>query len=183
MSRITPLEKPYPDELQAFFDRLLGPNVPPLVLFTTIASSERAWRKFRGGSLLDGELLTLRQRELIIDRTCARTGCEYEWGVHILGFSQAAGLSKEQIAGTLEYPLQCDKWQDDEIALMETVDALHDRATLTDEEFAKLREHFDSNQILEVLMLAGFYRTVSYIANGLKLPLEAMAARFSQFQS
>lgn len=66
---------------------------------------------------------------------------------------------------------------------METVDALHDRSTLNDEEFAKLREHFDSNQILEILMLAGFYRTVSYIANGLKLPLEVTAARFSQYQS
>jgi hypothetical protein len=28
------------------------------------------------------------------------------------------------------------------------------------------------------MLLCGFYRTVSYLANGLKLPLEEKAARF-----
>jgi hypothetical protein len=32
--------------------------------------------------------------------------------------------------------------------------------------------------MLELLMLAGFYRTVGYLANGLRLPLEPGAARF-----
>jgi hypothetical protein len=32
--------------------------------------------------------------------------------------------------------------------------------------------------IFEIILLCGFYRTVSYIANGLDLPLEAKAARF-----
>jgi hypothetical protein len=31
---------------------------------------------------------------------------------------------------------------------------------------------------LEIMLLCGFYRTVSYLANGLKLPLEEKAARF-----
>ena len=33
-------------------------------------------------------------------------------------------------------------------------------------------------KILEIMLLCGFYRTVSYLANGLALPLEANAARF-----
>jgi hypothetical protein len=32
---------------------------------------------------------------------------------------------------------------------------------------------------MEVLMLAGFYRTVSYLTNALRLPLEDYAARFT----
>jgi hypothetical protein len=32
--------------------------------------------------------------------------------------------------------------------------------------------------IVEVLMLAGFYRTVSYLTNVLRLPLENFAERF-----
>jgi hypothetical protein len=32
--------------------------------------------------------------------------------------------------------------------------------------------------LVEVLMLAGFYRTVSYLTNALRLPLESDAARF-----
>ena len=32
--------------------------------------------------------------------------------------------------------------------------------------------------MLELLLLAGFYRTVSYLCNALQLPLERDAARF-----
>src|SRR4051812_29406070 len=53
----------------------------------------RAWEKFRGGSLLDRGPLSLREREIVIDRTCALNGCEYEWGVHVATFSDAAHLT------------------------------------------------------------------------------------------
>lgn len=33
--------------------------------------------------------------------------------------------------------------------------------------------------MLELLMLAGFYRTVSYLANGLRLPQEPGTPRFA----
>jgi hypothetical protein len=38
---------------------------------------------------------------------------------------------------------------------------------------------FSEEAMLELLMLAGFYRTVSYLTNALRLPLEPYAARFS----
>lgn len=182
MSRITPLQEPYPAEVRAAFDRIMGAGVPPLVLFSTLATSERAWRKFGAGSLLEGGPLTLRQRELVIDRVCARSGCEYEWGVHVRVFAQAAGLSRDEVAATLEQPLRAERWSAEEAALLAAVDALHERATLSEAEFAGLRAYFDEAQVLEILMLAGFYRTVAYLANGLDLPLEASAARFSDYR-
>ena len=69
-------------------------------------------------------------------------------------------------------------WSAAEQALIAAVDALHLRATLDDAEFAALSAHFDEAQVLEIMLLCGFYRTVSYLANGLALPLEANAARF-----
>src|SRR5688572_12768129 len=180
MPRITPLAAPFPPEIQAHSDQVMPPGVPPLVLFTTIASTERAWRKSRAGALLDGRVLTLREREIVIDRACARAGCEYEWGVHITAFAAAAKLSPEEIAATLAPPGAKGPWAANEAALIAAVDALHDRATLTEAEFADLRAHYTGDQILEVLLLCGFYRTVAYIANGLDLPLEATAARFTQ---
>ena len=86
MSRIAPLEPPYAPEIQQQFDRIMQ-GAPPLVLFRVIAGSARAWEKFRAGSLLDRGPLSLREREIVIDRTCALTGCEYEWGVHISTFA------------------------------------------------------------------------------------------------
>ena len=41
--------------------------------------------------------LTLRDREIVIDRTCARCRCEYEWGVHVAFFADRAGFNGEQI--------------------------------------------------------------------------------------
>jgi len=97
MSRIAALEPPYASDVQQQFDRIMR-GAPPLILFRVIAGNARAWEKFRAGSLLDRGPLSLREREIVIDRTCARTGCEYEWGVHVATFADAAHLTEEQIA-------------------------------------------------------------------------------------
>ena len=43
---------------------------------------------------------------------------------------------------------------------------------------AQLTAHHNDEAILELLMLAGTYRTVSYLVDGLRLPLEPGARRF-----
>jgi alkylhydroperoxidase family enzyme len=177
MSRLAPLEPPYAPEIQGQFDRIMR-GAPPLMLFRVMASNARAWEKFRAGSLLDPGPLSLRQREIVIDRTCARTGCEYEWGVHIAIFAEAADLTDEQVRATVLGKADAPCWSAAEQALLGAVDALHERATLSDAEFKALSAHYDDAKILEIILLCGFYRTVSYLANGLDLPLEASAARF-----
>src|SRR5664279_1218010 len=99
MSRIAPLEPPYEAEIQGQFDRIMR-GAPPLVLFRVVAGNKRAWDKFRAGGLLDGGPLSLREREIVIDRTCARTGCEYEWGVHVAAFAEATHLTEQQVRAT-----------------------------------------------------------------------------------
>ena len=177
MSRIAPLDPPYPPEIQQQFDRIMR-GAPPLVLFRTIAGSARAWEKFAAGSLLDRGPLSLREREIVIDRTCALTRCEYEWGVHVATFAGPAHLTEEQVRATVLGGADAPCWSPAEQALITAVDALHVRATLSDAEFAALSAHYDDAKILEIMLLCGFYRTVSYLANGLALPLEEKAARF-----
>ena len=177
MSRIAPLEPPYEPEIAGQFDRIMR-GAPPLMLFRVIASNARAWEKFRAGSLLDRGPLTLREREIVIDRTCARTGCEYEWGVHVATFADAAQLTEAQVRATVLDNADAPCWSPAEQALIAAVDALHARATLSDGEFKALSAHYDDAKIFEIILLCGFYRTVSYLANGLDLPLEQKAARF-----
>jgi len=177
MPRIAPLEPPYAADVQASFDAIMQ-GAPPLVLFRTLATSERAWKKFRGGSLLDRGPLSLRDRELVIDRTSALADNECEWGVHITAFAAAAGLTPQEIAATVHGGSAAPVWSEAERALLAATEALHERATLSDAEFAALRAHYDEAQVLEVLLLCGFYRTVAYVCRGLDLPLEAGAARF-----
>jgi alkylhydroperoxidase family enzyme len=177
MSRIAPLEPPYDPETQAQFDRIMR-GAPPLMLFRVIASSPRAWEKFRAGSLLDRGPLSLREREIVIDRTTALTGCEYEWGVHVATFAEAAHLTEQQVRATVLGGADAPCWSVAEQALIAAVDALHHRATLSEAEFAALSAHYDDARIFEIILLCGFYRTVSYLANGLDLPPEEKAARF-----
>jgi alkylhydroperoxidase family enzyme len=99
-----------------------------------------------------------------------------------MAFAKGAGLTRDDIGHTLDYPLQAEHWKEEEAVLLATIDALHDRATLTEAEFQAARQYLDDDQILEVLMLAGFYRTVSYIANSLALALEPNAAKFRDFR-
>jgi alkylhydroperoxidase family enzyme len=177
MSRMAPLQPPYEAEIQGQFDRIMR-GAPPLMLFRVVAGQARAWEKFRAGGLLDPGPLSLREREIVIDRTCALTGCEYEWGVHVMAFASAAQLTGEQVRATVLDGADAPCWSVAERAMIVAVDALHVRATLDDAEFKALSAHYDDAQILEIILLCGFYHTVSYLANGLDLPLEAKGARF-----
>jgi alkylhydroperoxidase family enzyme len=177
MSRIAPLQPPYEPEIQAQFDRIMR-GAPPLMLFRVVAGNARAWDKYRAGSLLDGGPLSLREREIAIDRTCALTGCEYEWGVHVAIFAKAAGLTDEQVRATALESANAACWSKSEQALIAAVDALHHRATFSDDEFAALSAHYDDAKIFEIILLCGFYHIVSYLANALDLPLEEKAVRF-----
>jgi hypothetical protein len=109
MSRIAPLEPPYSADIQAQFDAIMR-GAPPLLLFRVIAGNPRAWGKFRAGSLLDPGPLSLREREIVIDRTCALTACEYEWGVHVAIFAKAAKLDDEQIRASVHDGADAPCW-------------------------------------------------------------------------
>src|SRR3954466_15803956 len=150
MSRIAPLAPPYAPEIQAQFDRIMR-GAPPLSLFRVVAGNARAWDKFRAGSLLDGGPLTLREREIVINRTCALTRCEYEWGVHVAILAKAAKLTDEQVSATVLEGADAPCWSESEQALIAAADALHHRATLTPEEFAALSAHYDDAKIFEIM--------------------------------
>jgi hypothetical protein len=165
MSRIAPLDPPYTPEIQGQFDRIMR-GAPPLMLFRVAASNARAWEKLRGGGLLDPGPLSLREREIVIG------------GVHIAAFAAAAHLTAEEIRATVLGKADAPCWSAAEQVLIAAVDALHHGATLSDAEFAALSSHYDDAKIFEIILLCGFYRTVSYLANGLALPLEEKAARF-----
>src|SRR5262244_3717417 len=130
--RVEPLAPPFPPEIQQAFDAIMPPGVPPLVLFTTLARVPRIWERFRAGSLLDRGPVSLRHREIVINRTCARCGCAYEWGVHVEFFQQRAALSPEQIRATVHGDANDPVWTDEERLLIRMVDELHDTSNLSE---------------------------------------------------
>src|SRR6201991_4624772 len=95
-ARIPPAPAPLASDMQDAIDTIMR-GAPPLVLFTTMARDRRLFFKFFNSGLLDRGNLTIRQREIVIDRVTASCGAEYEWGVHVAAFADKAGLTDEQI--------------------------------------------------------------------------------------
>ena len=60
--------------------------------FRTLAVNERVFLRLMAGGLLDRGSISLREREIVIDRTCARCRSEYEWGVHVAFFAERVRL-------------------------------------------------------------------------------------------
>lgn len=175
--RIDPLPPPYPPELAAWFERVMRGR-PPLRLFTTLARDPRLFAKFAAASLLDRGHLTLRERELVIHRTTALCGSEYEWGVHVAAFAAKAGFCEAQLRAFVHGSPDDACWRDEDRDLLRLADALHHGCDVDDRLWAALGTRFAEGALLELLMLAGFYRTVSYLTNALRLPPEPDARRF-----
>ena len=178
MSRIAPASPPYEPAIAEALDRIMPAGIEPLVLFLTLARSPRVFGKMFAGGLLDKGPLSLRRRELVIDRTTARLGCEYEWGVHIALFAAKVGFGRDEIAATVHGPAAAPCWAPEEQALLAVVDDLVDRRTIAAAAWAQARAHFDEAQLLEAIALVGYYHTISFLCRGLELPLEPWAARF-----
>lgn len=183
MPRIEPLEPPYSAQIDQALRRWMPPGVThePLSLFRVLhRNPELASRMFAvGAGLLGHGLLPALDREIVIARVTARANCSYEWGVHAAAFSHQVGLTPEQLrATTATDPTASTSWQPRHAALLGAVDELHDTAHLSHPAWTTLRDHYDEPQLLEFLVLAGWYRTISYLANGLLLDQESWATPF-----
>ncbi|HEX4587230.1 MAG TPA: carboxymuconolactone decarboxylase family protein [Mycobacterium sp.] len=176
-ARIRPASAPLQPDMQEAIDAVMR-GAPPLVLFTTMARDRRLFFKFFNSGLLDRGNLTIREREIVIDRVTASCGAEYEWGVHVSVYAEKAGLTETQIASLFTGGPDDECWADEDRVLIRLCDDLHQRCTVDDEIWAQLAACHSDEAILELLMLAGTYRTVSYLVNGLRLPLEPGARRF-----
>jgi alkylhydroperoxidase family enzyme len=179
-ARITPLEPPYPEAVAAALERIMPAGVAPLVLFRTLAVNERVFLRLMAGGLLDRGSITLRDREIVIDRTCARCGAEYEWGVHVAFFGERVGFTEREIAGTCAADPAASGFAPREQLLLRLVDELHDTARVSDVLWQELRAAWSEAQLIELVALVGFYHLISFATNALRLPLESYGARFPQ---
>lgn len=175
--RIEPAQVPYPPAVARTLALLKTPGDQPLSLFRTLARDERLFSRFTGAGLLDPGHLSLNDREIVIHRTCALNGCGYEWGVHAAIFATAAGLDAEHLTATAS-PGVAACWNARQALLIEFCDAVHERADIGDALWARLGAAFSEHARIELMMLAGFYRTVSLLANALRLEPEPFAAPF-----
>ena len=151
--RIQPLS---PD---AAADLLAGAR--PLNIFLTLAKNEGLYAAFLalGSHLLSRKgTIPRREREIVILRVGWNSGSDYEFGQHTL-IGLHVGLTEDEIArlatdGT-------EGWSDDDAALVVMCDELCHDNVVSDGTWGRLAKRWSEPQLLELLVLAGFYRLVS----------------------
>jgi len=131
-----------------------------------------------GAGILGRGRVDARLREVLIHRTCALCGAEYEWGVHAVAFGGPLGFSPEQLAATVHGSAEDPIWSEAEAAVFRLADELHATSAVSDALFAELSRHLEHDQILELVIAAGWYHTISYVINTAGVQPEEWAARF-----
>jgi 4-carboxymuconolactone decarboxylase len=182
-ARIAPLEPPFAPEVESILTRWMPPSTaaPPLALFRVLARHPMLLERMRplGAGLLGHGTLPVRVRELLILRTSARCGARYEWGVHVAGFAQVAGLDDDAVRATATLTPAAVAARDDEDALvLRVADELHDASTLSDVLFAVVNARWGEVALLEMAALVGFYHLIAFVIRTARLSDEPWAAPF-----
>lgn len=85
--------------------------------------------------------------------------------------------------GHLPDPRQSDDrcWSDErDRLLIQSADSLHDRSQIDDGLWSRLAGEFTEDQLLDLLLLCGWYHAISFAANGAGVALETGAPRFGE---
>lgn len=180
--RIAPLQAPYDPATEEMLAKWMPPGaeVEPLALFRTLAVHDGLFSRMRplGAGILGHPRLASRERELLILRTCARAGAEYEWGVHAVAFARPLGLSDEQVAASAHGTPGDPAWSEEDAQLIAAADALCETNTIPDELWGRLASRFREDQLLELVVVVGWYRLISCVINAAGVELEPWGERF-----
>jgi alkylhydroperoxidase family enzyme len=180
--RIAPLEPPYEPEIEAMLQRWMPPGagIEPLRLFRTLGVHRELASRMRplGAGILGRGRVQPRLREVVIHRTSALCGAEYEWGVHAVGFARPLGFTEEQLASTVHGCADDGVWSEAEAAVFRLADELHETSTVSDGLFSELAQLFEPDLILELVITAGWYHTIAFVINAARVENEDWAARF-----
>ena len=171
--RIAPLlpaeRPPRTEELLATLR--FDPDGDDMNLFATLAHHPRLLRRWSqfGGLLLAGGTLPARDREVLILRTAANCGADYEWGHH-LSIGATAGLSANEMTALAGSRREAEGVDQD---LVRAADELHDRNMIIDETWTSLAARYDEPQLIEVCMVVGQYHLVAFTLRSLGVEREA----------
>jgi 4-carboxymuconolactone decarboxylase len=180
---IAPIEPPYSPDTAASLAKWMPPgaDVEPLRLFRTLMVNEQLAGRMRAlGAGILGRTATVPPplREIVIHRTSALVGAEYEWGVHVASFGRSLGLTDDQLHSTVHGSWSDPCWNPDQAAAFRLSDELHHTGTLSDDLWSQLAAGFDPPQILELIITAGWYHLIGFVCNGARVELEEWAPRF-----
>src|SRR5215470_4048842 len=141
-------------------------------IFRTLARHPgllRRWLVF-ANHVLAKSTLPARERELAILRTGWLCRAEYEWGHHV-AMGKEAGLTADEIERVRRGPSD-PGWAPLEAALLRAVDELRGDSFISDATWKVLAQHYNEQQILDLIFAVGQYTLVCMALNSVGVQLE-----------
>jgi alkylhydroperoxidase family enzyme len=177
------VEEPFPPKIEALFARMIPAGVPPLRVVRTLARNRQmanAMSEWMGYELSTALSVDLRAREIIITRTCALCGCEYQWGLHMAVWSERARFTEAQMTSIAHGSSADPCWPEPrDRLLLQLAERLHHDSDVDDRLWGELSVYFDEDQLLDLLALCGWYHAVCYIVRAARVEPEPGLTRFA----
>lgn len=160
------------EDVQQALDKAPQHNGLPANAWRELAHHPRILKRFLllGAAFTNQGTLPIRVREIIVLRLSWRTGCEYEFGNHILVASKS-GFSDEEI-WSLTTPDPDAEWSDDERLLITLVDELYKDDSISEATWVRLQGRWAPQSIIEMVTLAGLYRMLAGFVKSFEVPRE-----------
>lgn len=173
--RIPPLDQ-LDDRQQAIVQKTVLDDGPPLNVFRTMVRNERLAKRVNvlAGAFLNSDHVAPRDRELVILRTAWRARCDYEF-VHHLPLARTAGLTVPEIRRLRQDGL--DGWATVDRIVITMADELCRSADVSDETWNGLCAGRTAEAVMELVVLAGFYRALAGFMNAVGVELEEETMR------
>ncbi len=173
-SRIEPvdLDDVTDGELRSTLAGALTVDGRPLNIFGVLAHHPKLLKRFNllGGFILNKGLLPERERELVILRVGWNAQAVYEFGQHTV-IGKRCGLTDEEISALTASPHDHD-WTAEDMALIALADDLHADDCVSDGTWLALSDQWSDAELVELLIVAGFYRLVSGFLNSAGVQLD-----------
>ena len=159
------------DDIQAMLDASTTYIGGAQNVLLTLANHPGLFRKYApfSGKLLQGKL-PVRERELLILRTGFLCDSEYEWGQHAR-MGRDAGLTDAEILRITVGP-DDPAWSDGDRLLLRAADSLVIDHTVEDDTWRALAVSYDDKQMVEIVLLVGFYVMIAGFLNAVQVERE-----------
>jgi len=168
--RLSPLpdQERTPRQQAVIDDLVVGPTVN---IYTTLARHpDLAAAMVNLGRTLRSGRLPERHREILILRTGWNCNSGYELAQH-RRLALGIGFSADDLSRIRRGP-EASGWDPFELQLCRAADELHAHHTLSDATWAELAARYDEQELIEAVMLVGYYHQVSFVLNAIGVPLE-----------
>lgn len=168
---IDPITDPSPEQSELLDKTHRGTG--PANIFRTMVHNPKLMKRLNvlGGYFVAHGLLTPRGRELVVMRTAARAGCDYEFGRHTLIVEREGILTDGEVARVASGDID-GEWSSEEAQLLRLADEISADDRASDELTRQLAERYGQDELIELLLLVGFYRMLAGYLNTLDVNRE-----------